>query len=106
MNKLQIRKLNKYRSERAYMTDNAADFPKNSPGDKTAVRLIDVITQIETLAGRQTSQAAQQHIGNKTQVLGRMVELLQNINRSAYGLGDEIAGLGRLFRLPRHRSES
>jgi hypothetical protein len=106
MNNVQIRKLNKYRSEQAYMTDNAADFPRDSPGDKTAKRLTNAITQIESLAGRQTSQAARHHIGNKAQALGRMIGLLQNINRSAAALADEIEGLGRLFRLPRNRSES
>ncbi len=35
---VQIRRLDKYQREIAYMTDNAADFPRDSPGDK-AVKL-------------------------------------------------------------------
>ncbi len=35
MNNLQIRKLNKYQAEKAYMTDNAAAFPDGSPGAGT-----------------------------------------------------------------------
>ena len=35
---VQIRKLNEYQAESAFMTDNAADFSKNSSGDKAAKR--------------------------------------------------------------------
>ena len=102
---VQRRKLNKYQAESAYMTDNAADFPKDSPGDKTAKRFAEAITLIETLAGQQMSQILRQNIGIKENALERLIRFLQKMNRAANALAEEVEGIENRFRLPRRRSD-
>jgi hypothetical protein len=102
---VQRRKLNKYQAETAYMTDNAADFPKNSPGDKTVQRFAETITLIETLAGQQMSQVLRQNIGIKDNALDRLIKHLRKMNRAAAALAEEFDGIEDRFRLPRNRSE-
>ncbi len=102
---VQRRKLNKYQAESAYMTDNAADFPKDSPGDKTAKRFAETVTLIETLAGQQMSQSVRQKFGIKDDALSRLIRHLQKMNRAANALAEDIDGIEDLFRFPRRRSE-
>ncbi len=102
---VQRRKLNKYQAEKAYMTDNAADFPKDSPGDKTAKRFAEAVTLIETLAGQQMSQILRQNTSIKENALERLIRLLQRMNRAANALAEEVEGIEDRFRLPRRRSE-
>ena len=102
---VQRRKLNKYQAEKAYMTDNAADFPKDSPGDKTAKRFAEAVTLIETLAGQQMSQILRQNMSIKENALERLIRLLQRMNRAANALAEEVEGIEDRFRLPRRRSE-
>ena len=106
MLKTQIFKFDKYGRESAFMTDSAADFPKNSPGDKTAKRFAEVITLIQTLAAAQTSRQVSQNLDVKDEALARLIKLCQQVNRAGNALGEEIAGIENLFRMPRKRSES
>lgn len=101
----QQRKLNKYQAESAFMTDNAADFPLNSPGNRTAREFATVIAEILGLAGLQVSQAARQNVGIKDDALADLIKLLQKMNRAANALAEEIDGIEDLFRMPRRRSE-
>ncbi|MBS1794403.1 MAG: hypothetical protein JSS81_11145 [Acidobacteria bacterium] len=105
MDSKQIRILEKFRAETAFMTDNAADFPRETPGDRTAQRLTGTVALIETLAGQQTSLAVRQNLGVKTAALERLVELMKKINGAAVALADEIEGIERRFRLPRRRTQ-
>lgn len=105
MNSSQIRKLNKYQAEHAFMTDNAADFPNDSPGKRTDEAQAAVIAQIQTLAGEQSSGAARQMVGLKDEKLAALIALLQKMNRAANSMADEIDGIEDLFRMPRRRSE-
>ena len=61
----QQRKLNQGQAESAFMADSAADFPKDSPGDKTAKALNVQIALISSLAGDQKSGAARSSVAIK-----------------------------------------
>lgn len=106
MRNLQIRKTDKYQAETAFMQDSAGDFPKDSPGDKAAKRLAEAVSQIETLGGVQSSQAARQSTGVKDDALNRLIKLLQKMNRAANSLAEDVDGIEDLFRMPRRRSEA
>ena len=101
----QQRKLNQAQAESAFMAENAADFVKTSPGDKTAKALDAQIALISTLAGEQKSGAARSNIGIKGDLFDALAALMQKINRAAVALDDEIPGIRDLFRMPRNRSE-
>jgi len=105
MDAFQQRKLNKYQAESAFMTDNERDFPPASPGGIAAAALSAVIALILSLAGQQSSQAANQQIGIKGELLEDLKRLLRKINRAANALAEEIDGIEDLFRMPRRRSE-
>ena len=102
----QIRKSDKYERESVFMTDNAADFPKNSPGDLTAKKFAEVIAQIRTLAAAQSSRQVSRNLEIKDEAMTNLIKLCQQINRAANALGEEIEGIENLFRMPRKRSES
>ncbi len=103
---IQIRKTDKYQRESAFMSDSAADFVKNTPGDKTAKRFAEVIALIQTFAAQQTSRQVSQNLDMKDEAMARLIKLCQQINRAGNALGEEIEGIENLFRMPRKRSES
>ncbi|MCD9188547.1 MAG: hypothetical protein LUM44_19165 [Pyrinomonadaceae bacterium] len=88
------------------MTDNAEDFPRESPGDKTARRLAEVLTRINQLAADQASEGARQQLGIKDETLALIIIILQKINRAANALAEDIDGIEDLFRMPRRRSDA
>ncbi len=106
MLKTQILKLDKYQRESAFMLDNAADFPKNSAGDKAAKAFGEVITRIQTLAAAQGSRQANRNVEVKDDAMADLIKLCQQINRAGNALGEEIEGIEDLFRMPRKRSET
>jgi hypothetical protein len=105
MNNSQQRKLSKYQAEEAFMADNAADFPDESAGQRTAAELGAIIVRIQGLSGEQRSNMARQSIGLKADKLQQLIELLQMMNRAASAMADEVDGIETLFRMPRRRSE-
>jgi hypothetical protein len=105
MNNLQLRKLNKYQAELAFMSDNSADFPLDSVGDKTTKALQAKIASIQALSGEQVSNIGRQSIGIKGDKLQDLIELLQKMNRAANAMADEVDGIEDRFRMPRRRSE-
>ncbi len=105
MDDSQQRKLNRAQAESAFMRDYQADFPKDSPGDKTAKALNVQIAQVLTLAGEQVSQERRANIGIKSDLFDNLDAWMQKINRAAIALDDEIPGIRDLFRMPRNRSE-
>ena len=103
----QRRKLDKFQREVAFMNENAAEFPDNSPGDVAANLLTDVVTEIETLAAQQISGAddSRQHFGVKEELYEDLMEKIRDMNRAANAFADEIQGIEDKFRLPRNRSQ-
>lgn len=101
----QFRKLDKYQRESAFMTDSAADFPTDSPGDESATRFAEVIALIQTLAAQQSSGQVSQNLEMKDEAMAKLIKLCQQANRAGNALGEEIEGIENLFRLPRKRSE-
>lgn len=106
MTGLQMRKMDKYERELAFMTDNAADFPKDSRGEVTTKRFGQVIARIRTLAAAQTSRQVNQNLEIKDEAMAKMINMCQKINRAGNTLGEEIEGIEDLFRLPRKRTEA
>lgn len=101
----QQRKLNRAQAESAFVADNAADFPKGSPGAATAAALDAQIVRVTTLAAEQSSQARRSNTGIKGDLFDDLELWMRKINRAAIALDDEIPGIRELFRMPRVRSE-
>jgi hypothetical protein len=106
MTNYQIRKSNEYTAEVVFISDNAADFPKDSKGDKAVKGLADCLAQIQTFSGEQVSNLSRQSITVKGDRLQKLIEILQMMNRAANAMADDIDGIEDLFRMPRRRSES
>ena len=102
----QRRKTDKYQREDNFMKDNAADFPVNSAGDKTAKEAVALTETIGNLAAQQISGAddARQHTDVKDDLMDDLYDTIRDINRAANAFDDEVAGVDMKFRLPRNRS--
>ena len=100
------RKFDKFEREQTFMADNAADFVKESPGDKAAKKHTAIIEEIRGLAAQQISgfSSAAQSVGNKDEMLDELLQTIRNMNRAANAFEDEVPGSGVKFRLPRNRS--
>jgi hypothetical protein len=101
------RKTSKYNAETAFIldSDNAADFPANSPGRNTANALAAVVSEIQAHAAVQMSGAARQQIGIKENLFDDLRKILRKMNRAANALAEDFDGIEDLFRMPRRRSE-
>lgn len=102
----QRRKTDKFQREDNFMKDNAADFPADSAGGKTAKEAAALTGTIENLAAQQISGAddSRQHTSVKEDLMDELNETIRNLNRAANAFGDEVAGAEMKFRLPRNRS--
>lgn len=107
MRDIERRKLEKFEREQVFMTDNTADFLKDSPGDKAAKLHTNIINEMRSLAAQQISgsSSAAQSIGNKEEGLDDLMQMIRNINRAANAFEDEVPGSNLKFRLPRNRSQ-
>lgn len=103
MNDSQQRKMDKFLREDVFMKDNAADFPADSPGDKTANVFADLITEIQTLAANQISgfDDKRQAFDNVEDARDNLIEDLEQINLAAKAFADEVNGIENKFRMPR-----
>lgn len=107
MKDVERRKLDKFERQDAFMADNAADFPKDSPGEKAWKKLTDIIDEIHALAAQQVSglTTAAQSVGNKDDLIDELYQTIRSINRAANAFEDEVPGSDLKFRIPRNRSE-
>lgn len=103
----QERKDDKFKRENVFMSDNAADFPLNSPGDKIAKQQTTLIAEIQTLAAEQISgyDDKAQAFANLEAARDNVDEDLEQINLAAIALADDIPGIDSKFRLPRKPSD-
>lgn len=101
------RRLEKFEREQAFMQDNAADFPKDTPGDVAAKKHTAIINELRDLAAKQLSGggSARQGIGNKDDGLDELMLTIRNMNRAANAFEDEVPDINLKFRLPRNRSQ-
>lgn len=107
MNDSQTRKFDKFQRESVFMSDNAAGFPANTPGNKKAKELAALITEIQTLDATQTSgfdDKRQSHAVKDT-AEDNLREDLEMINFAAKAFADEVPGAEEKFRLPRSQNE-
>ncbi len=102
----QRRKLNQAQAEAAFIKNNQADFPNESPGGKTAQTLDERIAEFLTNAGEQDSQARRANINIKNDLFDELEVWMQKLNRAAIALEDEIPGVRDTFRMPRNRAET
>ena len=100
------RKFEKFEREKAFFTDNAADFPADKPGGIIAAANAAIVAEIQQLSAAQLSESnvSEQATGDKDELLDRLLLTLRNINRAANAFEDEIPGTDQMFRLPRNRS--
>lgn len=103
----QRRKLDKFQRESRFMADFAADFPTNSPGNKTATELNDIIAEVEDFAAQQISgrDSARQETSVKDDHFDDLMEIIINMNRAANAFAEEVPGANQKFRMPRPRSQ-
>ncbi|HEX8246881.1 MAG TPA: hypothetical protein VF599_01760 [Pyrinomonadaceae bacterium] len=107
MNDSQRRKFDKFQRESVFMSDNAADFPLNTSGDKVAKDLATLIADIQTLDAAQTSgfDDKRQSHALKNSAVGNLRKSLELMSFAAKAFADEVPGTEEKFRLPRSQNE-
>ncbi len=108
MNDSILRKFDKFQRQDVYMKDSAADFPKNSSGDRAAVALAAVIAEMQTLDAQQTSgfDDKRQAYETKANALDVIDDLLEQMSLAAVAIGETIEGFEEKFRLPRKLTQA
>lgn len=105
MDRLQVRLLNRGQARRAFLADNAADFPEASPGGRVASALDAEIAAILADAARQSSGAVSRNVDVKDEDFFELKKIMRQMNRAGNSLGEEFEGIEELFRLPRTAAE-
>ena len=101
----QQRHLDQLERKSAFIHDNIADFPPDSPGGKALAGLDAAIARIHELAAIQISGGERQAFDIKEDTLENLIRLLQKMNRAARAMAEESDGIEDLFRMPRRRSD-
>lgn len=107
MNDSQMRKLDKRNREDAFIKENAADFPANSPADKFT-QLINaehakiLAFDAQQTSGRDDRRQAQEIYENRRDEL---VDLLEMFVLAADIVDDDIEGTAAKFKMPRPRTD-
>lgn len=108
MNDAHRRRMDKLDRERVFLTDNAADFPKDSPVDKISViingKVSDALTRdgnlVSSLGDRQQAQS------NKGNARDLLLEELRDVVAGATAIGNEVVpGITTKFKMPEPRTE-
>ncbi len=108
MNDAHRRRMDKIDRERVFVTDNAADFPKDSPVDKVSVKINEKATDV--LARDADLVAA---FGDKSQAMSikddrrdNLLDAFREIVLGARAIGEtEVPGITAKFRMPNPRTE-
>ena len=91
--------LNTYRRVRDFGIENAADFPKNLPGDKNFKVFIDEIPKVEAAEEIQISGIGKSATISKETAAANVLEDMRGMNRTARGFGVDFPDIGALFRM-------
>lgn len=107
MNDAQRRKTDKRDREAVYMTENAADFPKNSPADKLTKLINDEYEKIlqfdaQQTSGRDDQRQAQEIYENRRDDLVALLELFVD---AAAIVDFDTEGTAAKFKMPRPRND-
>ncbi len=107
MNDSQMRKADKRDREDAFMTENTADFPKDSPADKFTKLINTEHAKIMAFDAQKTSgtddrRQAQEIYENRRDDL---VDLLEMFVLAADIVDDDIEGTAAKFKMPRPRTD-
>ena len=107
MDAKQIRQLDRYGREIVFIEENAVDFKDGSPGEKAKTALAAIVVEINNLAGEQVSGAGGARMSGATgdDMLEQLYALMQQVNRAANAMDDEIPNIERMFRMPRNRRQ-
>ena len=107
MTDAQRRRMEKLQREKVFLTDNAADFPKDSPVDKVSVlinpKMDAVIANDAALTVELGEKRAAQE--EKDAARDRLLELLRDFATGAIAIGDDVPGITAQFRVPVNRSD-
>lgn len=107
MTDAQRRRIEKLQREKVFVTDNAADFPKDSPGDKVSVQINPKMDEALALDARLTTElgerrAAQQE---KDETRDELLNLLRDFSTASKGIGSEVPGIEAQCKVPTNRSD-
>lgn len=103
----ETRKLDKFERQDAFMVDNAADFPNDSPGDKIITLMRADIALVRQYAAGQVGgvDTRSMHIVDKEDDLEELVRLMRLLDLAGDILADQYPGIENIFGVPRNRSE-
>ena len=108
MNDAHRRRMDKFDREKVFMTDNAADFPKDSPAEKVSViingKVTDALAQDATLVSSlgDKSQAQSLKGDDRDILLGK----LRDVVMGAAAIGNaKVPGITAKFKMPEPRTE-
>ena len=105
MTGLQVRQLNRGQARVIYFKDNAAVFPKDSPGEKTMTAMEVVIADILADAAIQVSGKVSQRVDVKDEDFFKLKKIMRKMNRGGKSMAEEIEGIEELYRLPYSEAE-
>ena len=107
MTDAQRRRMDKLQRERVFLTDNAADFPKDSPVDKVSVRINPKMDAVLASDADLTLELGEKRAAQeaKDTARDRLLELLRDFATGAIAIGDDVPGIRAQFRVPDNRSD-
>lgn len=107
MTDAQRRRMEKFDREKVFMTDNAADFPADSPADKVNDLLYPKMDQVLALDADLIQELGERRAAQEAKDDARdlLLDLLADFATAAVGIGDEVPGITEQFKVPRNRSD-
>lgn len=103
----QRRRMEKLEREAVFFTDNAADFPANSPADKVSAEISPKQAQALDLDAKLTVESGERRAAQEAKDEKRdlLLDQLRDFATAAIGIGNEVPGLTAQFRVPTNRSD-
>lgn len=107
MTDAQRRRIDKLQSEDVFMSDNAADFPANSAGDKVTALITPKMDEALVLDAKLTVELGERRAAQEAKDTARelLVNLLRDFAMGAIGIGSEVPGITAQFKVPDNRSD-
>ena len=107
MTDAQRRRMEKFDREKVFMSDNNAEFPVDSPGDKVSNLINTKIDEALALDADLTQELGERRAAQEAKDDSRdlLVDLLRDFATGAVAVGNEVPGITAQFKVPENRSD-
>ena len=106
MTDAQRRRMEKFDREKVFMSDNNAEFPVDSPGDKVSNLINTKIDEALALDADLTQELGERRAAQeaKDDTRDLLVDLLRDFATGAVAVGSEVPGITAQFKVPENRA--